>query len=194
MYIDMKDVGRSDVLGGALNGRTALGRLLQLVTAEPAAPELVFLDFAEIEVATASYLRECIAGFRDVIRGRDSLYYPVVANPNEMVRDELLELARARGDVFMTCALAKDGTVSQPALAGDLEAKQLLTFTLVQQRGETDAGELMREYGKDEKMRHATAWNNRLSALASTGLIVETRQGRLKRYRPLFQEVRSDGN
>ena len=175
------------MLAGALNGRSALGRLLERVAAEPAAPDPVFLDFESIEVATASYLRESIVGFRDVIRGRDSLYYPVIANPNEPVRDELLELARARGDVFMTCALAEDGAVSRTALTGDLEAKQLLTFRLVQKHGETDAGELMREYGEREKVRHATAWNNRLSSLASLGLIVEMRQGRLKRYRPLFQ-------
>jgi hypothetical protein len=187
MRIDMHDVGKGDVLAGALNGRAALTRLLDLAASEPAAPEPAFLDFAKIEVATASYLRECIGGFRDVIRGRDSHYYPVVANHNEAVRDELLELARARGDVFMTCALAADGTVSQPALLGELEAKQLLTFTLVQQHGVTDAGELMREYGKEEKVRHTTAWNNRLAALASAGLIVEMRQGRLKRYRPLLQ-------
>jgi len=183
----MREVGKADVLAGVLNGRGALGRLLEHTASEPAAPEAVFLDFENIEVATASYLRESIVGFRDVIRGRDSLYYPVIANPNDAVRDELLELARARGDVFMTCVLAEDGTVRQAALTGDLEAKQLLTFKLVQEHGETDAGELMREYGEREKVRHATAWNNRLSALAALGLIVEMRQGRLKRYRPLFQ-------
>jgi hypothetical protein len=187
MRIQMKELAKSGVLAGALNGRSALGRLLELVRSEPEAPELVFLDFSGIEAATASYLRECVAAFRDVVRGRDSLYYPVIANPNEPVRDELLELARTPGDVFMTCALAKDGTVSRPAVVGDLEAKQQLTLKLVQDHGETDAGQLMREYGKREKVRHATAWNNRLSALASLGLVVEMRQGRLKRYRPLFQ-------
>ena len=187
MRIGMKEIGKNGVLAGALNGRSAFGRLLELVRSEPEVPELVFLDFAGIDVATASYLRECVAAFRDTIRGRDSLYYPVIANPNEPVRDELLELARTRGDVFMTCALAKDGRVSRPALVGDLEAKQQLTLKLVQDHGETDAGELMRQYGKQEKVRHATAWNNRLSSLASLGLVVEMRQGRLKRYRPLFQ-------
>ncbi|MEY2395084.1 MAG: hypothetical protein QOF94_1429 [Acidobacteriaceae bacterium] len=187
MKISMQKIGNSSVLAGALNGRSALGRLLDMVAAEPAGAEPVFLDFAGVDVATASYLRESVSAFRNAIRGRDSQYYPVIANPNEAVRDELLELARARGDVFITCALADDGTVSGTGFVGDLEAKQLLTFKLVQERGETDAGELMREYGSRETMRHTTAWNNRLSALASLGLVVEMRQGRLKRYRPLFQ-------
>jgi hypothetical protein len=183
----MRDTGKGQVLAGALNGKETLGRLLQMVTVEPEMPEPLFLDFQGIEAATASYLRESIVALRKVIRGRDSHYYPVIANPNEAVSDELVELARARGDVFLTCALAGDGTVSQTTIVGDLEAKQLLTFDLVQQHGEIDAGELMREYGSREKVRHATAWNNRLSALASLGLVVEMRQGRLKRYRPLFQ-------
>jgi hypothetical protein len=187
MRINMKEVGKRNVLAGALNGRAALGRLLERAAAEPSAPEPVFLDFEDVEVATASYLRESVVAFRGVIRGRDSLYYPVVANPNDAVRDELLELARTRGDVFMTCALAEDGTVSKTALTGELEAKQLLTFRLVQEHGETDAGVLMREYGEREKLRNATAWNNRLSSLAALGLIMEVRQGRLKRYRPIFQ-------
>lgn len=189
MQISMKEVGQGNILAGAINGKAALGRLLEIVTVEPGTPQPLFLDFGAVDVATASYLRESVVAFRIVIRGRDSLYYPVIANPNDSIRDELLELARTRSDVFVTCDLEADGKVSRTAIVGELEAKQRLTFDLVKQRGETDAGELMREYGKREKTRHATAWNNRLATLASLGLIVKMRQGRLKRYRPLFQGV-----
>jgi hypothetical protein len=189
MKIEMRQVGGGNVLAGAVNGKVALGRLLDLVTEEPEAAELLFLDFRDVDVATASYLRESVVAFRNVIRGGDSLYYPVIANPNESIRDELLELARARGDVFMTCKLGRGGKVEGTALVGDLEAKQRQTFDLVERHGETDAGELMRRYGEREKTRHTTAWNNRLAALAALGLIVEQREGRLKRYRPLFAGV-----
>lgn len=185
----MKQFAKGGVLAGALNGNSTLAKLLGLVAVEPAEPEVIFLDFGEIEVATSSHMRASVFTFRGVIRGRDSLYYPVIANPNQPVRDELLELTRARGDVVLTCALAKDGTISKAAILGELEAKQLLTFKLVQKLGETDAGELMRDYGKQENIQHTTAWNNRLSALVTLGLLIEKRQGRLKRYRPLLQEV-----
>jgi hypothetical protein len=188
MRIRMREeVGNSSVLAGAMSGRDALARLLTLVKVEPGAPEPLFLDFESIEAATASYLRESIVAFRHVIRERDSHYYPVIANPNNEVRDELAELARARREVFVTCALADAGAVSDLELVGDLEEKQKLTFELVRKHGETDAGELMRKYGDLEKVRHTTAWNNRLSALAALGLLIETRHGRLKRYRPLFE-------
>jgi hypothetical protein len=62
-----------------------------------------------------------------------------------------------------------------------------MTFEIVYQHGETDAGELMRK--NDDGLKHTTAWNNRLSSLASMGLIMEVSRGRSKRYRPLFWET-----
>lgn len=189
MRIDMDSIGGGPILAGALQGKAALARLLEAVPNEPEEPQPAFLDFGRVDVATASFLRESVVAFRNVIRNRASHYYPVISNANDSVRDELLELAAARGDVFMTCILAASGEVSGTALWGELEAKQRLTFDLVKQYGETDAGELMRAYGEREKTRHATAWNNRLSSLAALGLVVEMRSGRLKRYRPLFKGV-----
>ena len=187
MNIAMKEAGGGAVLAGAIRGKSSLTKLLRMVEAEPDRPEPLFLDFAGIEAATASFLRESVIALRDVLRSRDSHYYPVIANPEEAVADELRELARMRGEVFLTCRLTKGGKISGPAIVGNLEAKQRVTFDLVKKHGETDAGELMRNYGEQENLRHTTAWNNRLSALASLGLVVELREGRLKRYRPVLE-------
>ena len=187
--LDMSKMGNAEVLAGAVNGRHTLGRLLAAAAAEPALPEPVFLDFAEVQVATASFLRESVLAFRDAIRGRRSRLYPVVANANDAVRDELAELVGPRGDVLMACTLDAGGVVTEAAPVGELDPKQRLTFDLVREHGETDAGTLMRAYGEDEGTKHATAWNNRLSALAALGLVVEVSQGRAKRYKPLFEGV-----
>jgi hypothetical protein len=175
MKIDMLAIGGSDVLAGALNGRSALNELLNTSAAEPANPEPVFL--------------ESVLAFRDIVRGRRSKFYPVVANANDTVREELLELLMPRGDVLMLCALDEADAVTMAAPLGELDPKQRLTFDLVHEHGETDAGALMREYGKSEGVKHTTAWNNRLASLASLGLVIETSQGRAKRYRPLFEGV-----
>jgi hypothetical protein len=188
MKFDLSEVADgSKVLAGALAGRELLTALLAATATEPALPEPLFLDFRDVEVATASYLREGIIAFREVVRGRRSNFYPVITNPNEMVRDELIELMRSRKEVFMTCVLDANGRVVTSALIGDLDPKQRMTFDLVQERGETDAGELMRDYGKSEQTTSQTAWNNRLTSLAALGLVVEISQGRNKRYKPLFQ-------
>ena len=175
------------MLAGALSGRKVLAKLLERTGREPVAPELVFLDFANVSVATASFLRESVMVFRDLVRGRRSNFYPVIANACDTVTDELAVLVAPYGDVLLLCTLDKDGRVRDPHLAGDLDPKQRITFDLVHQRGETDAAELMREHGRGENIGQ-TAWNNRLAALAGLGLVVELSQGRAKRYRPLFAE------
>ena len=189
MKIDLKDAGDSPVLAGALNGKATLNKLLAATVIEPKEPAPVFLDFEGVEVATASFLRESVLAFRDIVRGRRSTHYPVIANANAYICDELLELLSNRGDVLMTCRLNENGVVVAAKLLGRLDPKQRLTFDLVREHGETDAGALMREYGQIEGLKHATAWNNRLTSLAALGLIVEQRQGRTNRYRPLFEGV-----
>lgn len=186
MRLDLREIAETEVLAGADNGRSILVRLLEATRSEPAEPEPLFLDFSRIDVATASFLRESVLALRDIARNRRSNQYPVVANPNDLVRDELAVLADARGVVVMTCVLDDDGNVISTSPIGSLDPKQKMTFEIVCEHGETDAGELMRK--NDDGVRHTTAWNNRLSSLASMGLIMEISRGRSKRYRPLFME------
>lgn len=185
MHLSMRELGRSPVLAGAMSGRKMFATLLECAGREPPEPEPVFLDFADVEVASASFLRESVMAFRDAIRARRSNFYPVIANASDTVMDELTILVAPHGDVLMVCTLDRDGRVHDPRLAGDLDPKQRVTFDLVHQHGETDAGELMREHGQNEGVKQ-TAWNNRLTALAGRGLVVELSHGRAKRYRPLF--------
>ena len=190
MRVRMSDLTDGDprVLAGSTKGRKARAQLLERTGSEPNQPETVFLDFQNVEVTTASYLRESVLSFRDEIRRRRSNYYPVVANPGELIVEELRVLVTARGDALILCSLDEDDKVHRHDLVGELDPKQRFTFDLVQQRGETRAAELMREYGESEKTTVQTAWNNRLSTLAKLGLVVELSQGRAKLYRPLFLE------
>jgi hypothetical protein len=177
--------GQKDVLAGALNGRKFLAKLQDFADKEPTEPEAVFLDFAGVAVATASFLRETVLAYRDTVRRRRSNFYPVVANANQVVEEELKVLVTSGADVLMLCDLDESNQPREPRLLGKLDPKQRLTFDLVQRCPETDAAELMREHGGNERVKQ-TAWNNRLSALASLGLVVELSHGRAKRYRPLL--------
>ena len=185
MRIHMSELGNSEVLAGAINGRKVQAKLLERTEKEPAAPEQVFLDFAGVTVATASFLRETVLAYRDTVRRRRSNFYPVVANANQVVEDELKVLVSSDADVLMLCLLDENDQPHQPRLLGKLDPKQRLTFELVQERKETDAAELMREHPETKAVKQ-TAWNNRLSALANMGLVVELSEGRAKRYRSLL--------
>ena len=183
MHIKMRDLSDSEILAGALTGRKILGRLLERIDREARSPELVYLDFNGITLATASFLRECIVAFRDIVRRRWSRYYPVVANVNDSVAEELSILMAQQG-VLTLCSLDEDEKPSSPYLVGNLEPKQRLTLELVKQLGEANAAELMRNL-KDSDDVGKTAWNNRLVSLSRLGLLMEMSHGRLKRYKPL---------
>jgi hypothetical protein len=186
MRISFKELAGMDILAGAESGRRVLARLVESTGLEPKSPEPLFLDFVGIEVATASFLRESVLLFRDAVRNRRSNYYPVFANQNDLIAEELRLLCTSRGEVIMLCTLSSDGIVSDSRMAGELDPKQRITFDLVQDRGETDAAELMREHGEGEGVKQ-TAWNNRLASLAGLGLVIEISQGRAKRYKPVFE-------
>jgi hypothetical protein len=185
MRIHMAKLVGAKVLAGALSGRKVVAKLLELTRQEPLEPDPVFLDFAGVNVATASFLRETVLAYRDAVRRRRSNFYPVIANANDLVEEELKVLVTSDGDVLMLCTLDENNHPHEPRLLGKLDPKQRLTFDLVQQRQETDAAELMRVHGKNEGVQQ-TAWNNRLSALASLGVVIELSEGRAKRYRPLL--------
>ena len=193
MVIPMTEYTRSTVLAGALDGKLALNWMLTKTISEPHHPELAILDFTGIEVATASFLRESVLAFRDIVRGRRSQYYPIVANITDVVRDEFIELLRARGGALMGCNASVHGEIRDFVPLGELDPKQRHTFDLIQKHGETDAGRLMRKYGEREGLKHTTAWNNRLAGLSAMGLIVERNQGRAKRYGPLTDRNKGNG-
>lgn len=187
MRIAVKDIGGREVLAGAQDGSVAFAKMLKAASREPRDPEPLFIDFAGVEVATASYLRESVLALRDRIRGRRSTLYPVIANANDVIKDELGVLVRARGDVLLLCKVDDADRAFDFEQLGDLDPKQQMTLDAVRERGEIDAAELMRDFGKTEGVNHTTAWNNRLAALSLKGLLMEITRGRSKRYRPVFE-------
>lgn len=188
MRVSVKEMVKLEVCAGAIQGRELLSKLLTLTVREPTEPEPVFIDFAGIEVATASFLRESVIAFRNVVRGQRSNFYPVVANAEGVVAEELADTLQSRGDALIFCDLGGDGDVRNPRVVGRLEPKQKKILDLVFERRELDAGQLQKEFGDAEGVKQ-TAWNNRLSALSQAGLVMELSEGRNKRYRPILEGV-----
>ena len=98
------------VLSGAVAGRRVLGALI-VATPTADTPTPLFLDFNGIEVATASFLRESVIAFRDYARQSLPNIYPVVANLNPTVAEELDFFVRVRGDVLWGCGIDPHGNV-----------------------------------------------------------------------------------
>ena len=119
--------GGQSVLSGANPGRKLLSALIA-ATPSSEAPTPAFLDFTQIEVATASFLREAVIGFRDYARQSLRNVYPVVANLEPAVAEELDFFVRARGDVLWSCELDAGDAVVSARLIGELDPAQRSTF------------------------------------------------------------------
>ena len=167
MRIPIREVGGSEVLAGASEGRRALGLLLERIDGANGHPSMVYLDFEGVEVATASFLRESVVEFRDIVRRRWKTVYPVVANANEMVVEELSLLLGTQPDAMALCMLDQCGKPHSPCLLGELQPKQRIALELVKQAGETNAGELAGQARIRAVVRRV--WNNRLASLSRLG-------------------------
>ncbi len=124
-------------------------------------------------------------GFRDFARQSLPNVYPVVANMIPVVAEELDFFVRARGDVIWSCDLDAEDRVVGARLIGDLDPAQRSTFNAVIELGAITAPELAARFS--QQGIGPTAWNNRLSALATKGLLVERKQGRSKSFSPLLE-------
>jgi hypothetical protein len=187
MRIDMTEIAGAPVLSGAINGKAAFAAFVKIVDIEPKEPAPLFLDFRNVEIATASYLRESVFALKAYMRTRSSKFYPVVANVNDPVMDELSVLTNLTNDVIMSCKVDQNHNILSQELIGTLDPKQKMTFDLVSMSDQVDANSLMDNFGESEKTKGTTAWNNRLSGLVSKGIIREFTQGRAKFYRPLLE-------
>lgn len=189
MIIQMKDIVGKDFLAGAVNGKAVFTRCVSMTVAEPDQPTALFLDFSGIEVATASALRESVIALKAYKRSIGSNLYPVLANINDSIEDEIEVLMDARNDAILACDLSDNDEVSRTRMIGTLDPKQAMTFKLVIELNGADAGSLMKEFGKLENTTSTTAWNNRLAGLVQRGLLREFTYGRSKYYRPLLEEA-----
>lgn len=189
MIIRMRDLVGKSILAGAVNGKTVFANCVSMIGDEPDQPMALFLDFADIDVATASALRESVVALKAYKRSINSNLYPVLANINESIEDEIQVLMDARNDAIIACILTSDGGVTDIRLIGNLDPKQAITFELVINLNGADASSLMKKFGAEEKTISTTAWNNRLASLVQRGLLREFTNGRSKFYRPLLEEV-----
>lgn len=168
--------GRADLLGSAA-GKAALPKLAEAADALPS-EHWVLLDFADIEMVTASAARESVLRLIEHLADRKTL--AVLVNMNAETRDEIEFAAQAgRQVVVAATSVGKDGPAGLK-LYGPVDDKVKETLALVSKLGETDA--------KGANDAHsgsamgATGWNNRLAALAQARLLKERRVGKTKYY------------
>lgn len=180
LTIDIKELGGKNVLGGSIPGQLLFGKLISRVAIGPDS-EPCFLDFGKIQLATSSYLRESVLAFQRWGIDRKPTLLTAIANINSETQEELEVALADSGGAMWVCTLAR-GRIVGSSVIGKFDQMQRETFELVRARGEVDAPSLAREMINGRKVSQ-TAWNNRLAALASRGVLMERQHSKTKIYR-----------
>ena len=171
-------------LAGATSGQAFLSMLIDEATGVPR-DALIALDFAKVDIVTASFFRSAFRAFRDYARST-AFIFPVLVNANAATREEIAFFAEGSGDSFLIAILGKSGELSSPFVLGRLDPKQAMALQAVVELGEADAGELRAAYTEDPPISSA-AWSNRLAVLSAKGFVIERLVGRTKRFRPIIE-------
>jgi hypothetical protein len=178
--------GGRAVLSGTSNGRQLLSALIANTPAKDS-PEVIYLDFDQIEIATSSFLREGIVGFRNFARSSMQTLYPVLANASLETLEELEFYLKQTNDSMWHCKMDSSGLPKRVILLGELEPSLRETLDLVMASGATTAPLLSAR--PSERNIGVTAWNNRLSALSTKGILIERREGKTKKYSPVLETL-----
>ncbi|RSY85967.1 hypothetical protein DAH66_09750 [Sphingomonas koreensis] len=167
-------------------GRQMLALLISETKAVSEA-SVAFLDFDGVDIATGSFLREAVLGFRDFSRNAIGILYPVVANANAAIEEELSDYLADRTDAMWACGLNGAGAISDPHVLGVLDSAHAKTLRFIVERHPISAPELAKLY-PDEGIG-PTAWNNRLATLSAKGIVMELKSGKTKTFTPVLDAV-----
>lgn len=184
--------GGSDVLSGEPKGRLFFARLVSSVEIATE-PMPLFLNFENVDLVTSSFFRASILPFRDYAVGQLNLY-PVLANVSDDTVDEIRVVVEPLRDAVILCKLSPRRDITEARLVGTLDDKQRLTLEAVLKEKEADAGLLKKRTDTARGQRtqqtekiSINGWNNRLATLVAKGLLIETKRGRGKLYRPVLE-------
>jgi hypothetical protein len=141
----------------------------------------VMVDLKGIDHVSASYFREAFVAFRNYCRTQGTQV--VFVNAGQSTLEDASLLADQAKDVYLFGD--EDRTeISNVHVVGRLDPKLDTTLKMLLDLGQGDAKTLKE---RSSEVTVITAWNNRLAALVSLGVLVEQRSGKTKIYRPVFE-------
>ena len=187
------DIKIADFLGTRLQGEPKgtkdFGRMCDVLSGV-APGELITLDFAGVEVATASWMSAMLLPlFRWSADDHIDLYFVLRNGLKAEWLSDLKLVARYNEYGFLVSG--PEAAPAKAVLIGALDEAHQKTLAMVSELGEATGAELERR--RPDQTIRATAWNNRLRKLYDQRLLRRTRRGREKVYTPVVRMVTSHG-
>jgi hypothetical protein len=177
-------------LTGAVTGDAHGLQLKQLIArALVADRDTVILDFADIESASASYLKRLINPFFETPGAPEGLDHEVspiltkVEHPD--LKEDLEDYLAGKGRVLIHADI-RHGRPKFKAFLGRLDGAAAETFKELRELKQATAAQLHERH--DQDMSNQTAWNNRLVQLVDMRIARRAREGRFWIYQPTVSE------
>lgn len=196
-----------DVASGAITGKAHAEKIAAILAdtfGDDPGTRVVF-DFADIKLASASYIKATIlwltscgrmhAGVIDpgeLLSLENTQFgpfnvFPLVASANHEIEIELREVFGGRG---LVCIMATEWTSDKVAIAkvvGSLEATASKTLKAINGLTEFTAYDLQDRFPNEAV--NATAWNNRLAELYRLRLLRRRKEGKFWKYQPVADQL-----
>jgi hypothetical protein len=164
------------ILAGSGRGSLAWPKVQEAASQAP----VVYLDFTEVEVVTASYFRTAITP----LWAMEDLGVPVLANVAGECQEDIRLALEMRGHAVWQVLFGVDQAVTDPRILGTLDAELLSVLQSLLNRGPITAASIA---GQDQTVTR-TAWNNRLAGLWRGRLLCRWKRGREHHYGLPWQE------
>jgi hypothetical protein len=163
--------------GKNIGKQIALRNLTDLTI--PQAPTIIELNFFGVDIATASFLSEAVVKFRNHVRRSSPFGYFIVTHLSEVVQEELDDYLTLLGDA-MPAAPSSNFNASAVEVLGTLEPGLEYALRCIREKSHVCPRDLHREEAIEKLSQ--TTWYNRVKQLAIKGFVIETTNGRSKRY------------
>lgn len=175
-------------LHGAAIGEGHAQQVREAIANHTANDDLIILDFAGVEGASASYLKRLIHPFFALEGDPEALpreIAPVLINVESPdLKEEIADYLAGKGRVLVLA----DRDPRPPKfcqLLGSLDGAAAETFRELQKMKKSTAAELYERHR--EETTNQTAWNNRLAQLVEMRIARRNRVGRFWVYEPTVQ-------
>jgi hypothetical protein len=173
--LDLAAVAERTSLAGRRPGEADRKRILRELRTAPEGAA-VLLNLKNVDVLSSSYFLACLWPLWRPSPGAAGEFYPILANANDMIKDELSFVLEHCPGLVWHCEDAD--SISSPSLLGSADSYDTALFKLLLKRGSLTA----RELHEQDPSIGITAWSTRLGQHHQNRLVRRRKEGKQMLY------------
>jgi len=185
--ITVREITGLDTLAGRSGGLRDFSKFVAAIEETPEG-ETVVLDWAGVEIATASYFASTLAVLLRMAMAGELDRYFIAVGLNKTCREELKLVLELQALAVLVGRCDREGSIQNVEVLGVLDPAYAETLETVQRVEGASAAGLHKQQTRTLKGIGRTGWINRLSNLYRLRLLKRQRVGRQYVFQAVFKE------